>query len=251
VTLTSSQPGTDVLQILSSLPGVQHEITYHQPQPAGLRLEATPGEVINDGKSPVRVVVMLVDAGKTMVNASQNIEVVLGSTGGTITPAKLIVPAGQCCAEAKLTSAQHGAITITANALQLPAATIPAVFLFPWMMVMMGALGGLLGAFVHNPKAAISSHWWIVLVLGLIFGVILSIAAMFGVIGSLPKLGLPIQLSQIPSANELGALLLGFVGGFYGKKLWLKGGGDEDKENEKGKGPHKGKAKEKAAAQPE
>jgi hypothetical protein len=223
-TLSSSSPGTETISVYSSLPKAQQTVTYQTPQPAQLRLEATPATVINDGKSPVRIVVLLEDATKTAVRSSSAVQVTLASSQGSLVPVQVTIPAGEYSAEASLTSQQNGLVNITADASNLQRGQISASFLFPWMMVAMGALGGMLGATVHNPKSAFSTKWWTVIVLGVICGVVLCVAALFGVIAALPKLDLPIQVSQIPSTNELGALLLGFVGGFYGKKFWLKGG---------------------------
>lgn len=236
VTLSSDQPGTDVVHALSSMPEVQQTVVYQNPQPAGLRLDANPPSVINDGKSEMQIVVMLQDKAKHMIKATAETAVMLHTSRGTIDPAVVKIPAGQSYALATLTAAQHGDVTVNATADPLSSAQVVASFLFPWMMIIMASIGGLLGAFTHNPRAAVSAHWWRVLVVGTIFGVIFSIAALLGVISSLPKLDLPVNITQIPSTNELGALLLGFVGGFLGKKLWLKGGGEQDEE-----------AKEKAA----
>jgi hypothetical protein len=224
VTLSSSSPGTDTISVYSSLPKVQQTVTYQALQPSQLRLEATPSAVINDGKSPVRIVVLLEDATKTTVRSATAVQVTLTSSRGSLAPVQVTIPAGEYSAEASLTSQQTGTVNITADASNLQRGQISASFLFPWMMVCMGALGGMLGATVHNPKSAFSAKWWTVIVLGVICGVVLCVAALFGAIGALPKLDLPIQISQIPSTNELGALLLGFVGGFYGKKFWPKTG---------------------------
>lgn len=243
-TLTSSQPGSDVIGVLSPLPEIQQQITYQTPQASALNVEVSPASVIDDGKSPVRVLVMLVDSNKTMVNATASTEVVLSSSIGNITPIKIAIPAGECCAEATLTSARHGTATVTAEAPGLRRAEDVAVFLFPWMIVGMAAFGGILGALAQSGKVTFTAAWlkhvMPSLALGLVFGVIFAIAALFGAIGSLPKLGLPIQINQIPSANELGALLLGFVGGFYGKKVWIKGEDGDAAQDDKAKAAGKG-----------
>ncbi len=223
VSLTSSSPGTDVISVFSTLPRVQQSVTYETPQPSQLRLEATPVSVINDGRSPIRIVILLQDANNNPIRGATATEVTLTSSRGNLAPLVVTIPAGEYSAEAALTSQQNGVANVTAVASNLQRAQISAAFLFPWMLVSMGALGGVLGGTLHNPKNAFSAQWWKVVVLGVICGVVLSVAALLGAVGSLPKLGLPVQISQIPSANELGALLLGFVGGFYGKKLWSKG----------------------------
>jgi hypothetical protein len=222
--------------VLSPLPGIQQSVTYQTPEASELRIEVSPASVIDDGKSPVRLVIMLADSDHGMVNAASNIEVLLSSDKGSINPGKVTIPAGQCCAEAVLTSMRHGTATVTAAGAALKRAQAVAVFLFPWMIVIMAAIGGILGALVQSGKVTFTAEWlkhvMPSLGLGVIFGVLFAIAALFGAIGSLPKLGLPIQINQIPSANELGALLLGFVGGYYGKKVWLKGdSGDEGEDN--------------------
>jgi hypothetical protein len=237
-TLTSRQSGADVIAVLSPLPGIQQSVTYQTPEAAELRLEVSPASVIDDGKSPVRLVIMLADSNHIMVNAARNTDVLLSSDKGSISPGKVTIPVGECCVEAVLTSMRHGTATVSAEGAALKRAQAVAVFLFPWMIVVMAAIGGILGALVQSGKVTFTAAWlrhvMPSLVLGLIFGVIFAVAALFGAIGALPKLGLPVQINQIPSANELGALLLGFVGGFYGKKVWLKGDSDEG-EDQKGK----------------
>jgi hypothetical protein len=228
ITLSCGNPGQGTIFVYSSLPKAQQSVTYQTPQPSQIRLEATPAAVINDGKSPVRIVVLLEDANKTTVRSSAAVQVTLTSSRGSLAPIQVTIPAGEYSAEAALTSQQSGLATISADASSLQRGQISASFLFPWMMVCMGALGGMLGATVHHPKSVFSAKWWTVLVLGVICGVVLCIAALFGVIGALPKLDLPIQINQIPSTNELGALLLGFVGGFYGRKFWRKGGDKQE-----------------------
>ena len=57
------------------------------------------------------------------------------------------------------------------------------------------------------------------MVLGLVFYAL----AMFGIVASIPKLSIP--LAQLPTTNDLGALLLGFFGGYYARS-WLPDPGD-------------------------
>jgi len=227
VILTSKSAGMDVVSALSSLPRVEQTVTYLTPKPSQLRLEATPASVINDGRSPIRIVILLEDANRNMVRSPAATQITLTSTRGNIAPLTVTIPSGEFSAEASLTSQQNGVASVTAEASGLHSGQVSAAFLFPWMLVAMGAVGGILGASVHSPKSLFSPQWWKVLALGVICGVVLSVAALVGAIGALPKLGLPVQISQIPSANELGALLLGFIGGFYGKKLWSRGDSDK------------------------
>ena len=236
VTLISKQPGPDVIHVLSGLPEVQQSVTYQSPQPAGFRLEASPPSVVNDGKTPVHIAIMLLAADNTLVKTQANEDITLRTTRGTLPPI-VTIHSGEYFSTVDLTSAQNGQATVTAQAPGLLAGEISATFLFPWMMIILAGLGGALGAIVNHPKGAFSREGWRALLLGLICGVVFSTAALFGLIGALPKLDLPVQASNIPSLNTLGALLLGFIGGFYGKKLWLKGGsGDGPEPGEKASG---------------
>jgi len=60
------------------------------------------------------------------------------------------------------------------------------------------------------------------LALGAALGFVFFVLAMFGAVGALPKLALPIE--KIPSVNELGAFVLGVVGGWLGRRFLGAGG---------------------------
>lgn len=227
ISIASTRPGQDVLTALSPLPKIQQPIAYTQPDPAGFRLEASPASVLNDGKTSVRITVMLVTADQELANSSARAtEVVLGSSLGSINPARITLPPGECCAEATLASAQNGIARVSADSPGLKQSEIPVAFLFPWPVVLMAGVGGAVGALAKTPKHFFSRKWWKALAsglfFGLVFGIVFFLAAFFGAIGSLPKMDLPIQIKNIPTSNELGALVVGFVGGFYGRSLWDK-----------------------------
>ena len=87
-----------------------------------------------------------------------------------------------------------------------------ARFLFPWVMVLLAVGGGILGGFVRSGKrwaADLRDNVAIAAILGLIFYAL----AFFGAIGAIPKV--PVEIGKVAAVNELGALVLGFVGGYY------------------------------------
>jgi hypothetical protein len=56
-----------------------------------------------------------------------------------------------------------------------------------------------------------------------LFGLIFFALAMFGAIGAIPKL--EIDVGRVIPLNEIGALALGFIGGYLGNRFWA---GDVD-----------------------
>ena len=67
-----------------------------------------------------------------------------------------------------------------------------------------------------------TGNWWIRplghIGTGIIVGLVFYLLALFGVVASIPKVAIP--LAQLPTTNELGALVLGFFGGYYARS-WL------------------------------
>jgi hypothetical protein len=86
----------------------------------------------------------------------------------------------------------------------------------------------LLGALVFSSGQLFTSRWWShtwrSLILGATLGAIFYLFARFGAI-TLPKESV-VNLQKIPVVSGVGSLLLGFVGGLYGRKLWKS---DDDK----------------------
>jgi hypothetical protein len=56
------------------------------------------------------------------------------------------------------------------------------------------------------------------LIIGAIFGLAFYALVMLGAVASIPKFS--IAIGNIDPVNELGALVLGLIGGYGGKQLW-------------------------------
>jgi hypothetical protein len=54
--------------------------------------------------------------------------------------------------------------------------------------------------------------------MGIVLGLVFYALALFGIIASIPKVAIP--LAQLPTTNDLGALVLGFLGSYYAR-AWL------------------------------
>ena len=226
VTLASSRPGTDVIRVRSSLSASEINIVYHVPQPAQLRLEAHPREVVNSGRTPVTTTVMLLDAANHPTSyVDRDLTLVLTPSLGSIEPRQATIPPNQFFAEASLTSARHGEARITANAQGFAEAATTVQFFFPWLLVAMAGGGGTLGALVRTWRASFSKRWVANLIRNLVVGFVLGLffylAAFFGAFTAVPSVQLPIEIEAVPTVNELGALLLGFVGGVVGRSFWI------------------------------
>jgi|SRR5579859_178494 len=226
IQLTSRRSGDDRIQATSAVGSTEKRVTYFMSLPSGLRLEANPPTVLNDGRSSVDVTVFLLGPDNRPTSYSdRDIHVLLSSSLGVLDTKSLPILRGSFWGNTKLTSAQHGLATIEAKAPELADALPASVqFLFPWMMIVMATVGGMAGGVIRAGGGAFSPKWWdhlwrntaVAAALGFFFYVL----AFFGAIAALPKTELPFAISSIPTVNELGALLLGFVGGLYGRHVW-------------------------------
>jgi len=227
VTLTALSPGQDTIQAwLPTSPPVTSTVEYERPEPRGLKLDANPARVVNSGKTPVHLTILLVDElGHPVTYPTKDVAVMLRTGLGEIRPNPVTIPRGQIGAEATLTSATSGIATITGLLEGFPNAVASTTFVFPSLLVALACIGGVTGAFVRELVHG-QFRWrraWRALVPGLILGIIFFALVLFGAVGSIPNAPLPIDISVIPSVNDLGALVLGFLGGYFGKR-WLTPG---------------------------
>jgi hypothetical protein len=227
IQLTSSAPGRDVVRAWTPTgQPVEQEVEYESPVPTQLGVRALPERVANTGKSPVNVTVLLYDAQNhptPLVDRELSIRLV--STLGELRPrSELTIKRGSFAEEATLASATAGEATISAIAPGMAEAKGTVVFLFPWRMVILAALGGFLGALVRDLRTLAASRWLANLARHLLSGAILGGVfyglTFFGATASIPKMEIPVNLAAIPTANEFGALLLGFMGGYFGRRFF-------------------------------
>ena len=149
-------------------------------------------------------------------------QVLLTSTLGTLEPSELVIKRSQLAADARLTSAVAGSAVVTARAIGMTEATAAVRFAFPWLLVGMASAGGCLGAILERRLGARTRRklTFADLGIGVVLGFLFFLLAMFGAVGAFPKVPFTFRLEQTPTANELGALFLGAMGGWLGRR-WL------------------------------
>ena len=203
---------------------VSAEAVYKEALPSKLRVVAYPVKAVNSGKNPVRITVMLLD--DTNLPASfpdRELEVTVTSSLGTIEPkAPVHIARGAISGEAVLTSTTAGRAEVRALALHMPDAETGVEFVFPWLMVVLAMAGGTLGATYRGGWHGFSRGWQrhaaVNGLAGLLLGTIFYALSLLGAPAAIPQVALPI--AAIPTVNELGALALGFLGGYYAR-AWL------------------------------
>lgn len=225
IRLEAQRTGTDVVAALSPLGRAERPVVFNAPPPTKLRVETNPSEVLNDGRSVVYVSVFLLDADNHATKTiADDVSVELASSLGQLKEHRITIPRGDFAKDTTLTSTRHGQAHVSAEAAGLEGATAAVRFLFPWIMVLLATAGGVAGAFARSGRSARHIGWN--LLLGALLGMIFYILVFFGAIAEIPKV--PIAIGQIAAVNELGALALGFIGGYYGRRLWsgagLRGG---------------------------
>lgn len=226
VTLVASRSGKGRLQAISTLGAASAEVEFQAPVPSRLGLIVDRPQLSATGSSTAGVRVCLQDeAGNLTAYPDRDTQVTLSATTGQLDKAMLSVAHGVFCSDQiNWLSRKSGSATLTAQSSgELQNDTEQVTFpSFPWYLVFLSAAGGLVGAFITTSGGLLTPHWWAHvwrnLVLGTILGTLFYLFAGFGAI-VLPK-EVPIQLQNIPTVTGIGALLLGVVGGLYGRKIW-------------------------------
>jgi hypothetical protein len=223
ITLTSTKPGTGTLYAWTDSGDLfRAAVEYHNPVATQLAVKALPTHTLNDGRTAINVTVFLQDEGSGNVNAEDDVQVKLTSSVGTLMPSVISVPKGRFVAETMLTSATAGVAEVTASAAGLRSGLTTVEFVFPYVLVVVAAAGGLLGALVRSRGETFTGSWpWQLsgsLGIGAVLGLLFYLLAAFGIVASIPKVALP--LDRLPTSNEFAALVLGFFGGYYAR-AWI------------------------------
>jgi hypothetical protein len=217
VTVAAQRPGTDTIAAMSPFGAVQKPVVFNAPQPAKLRVEVNPPDVVNDGRSEIIVTVMLLDGDNHPTpTPDRPLCATVSSSLGDLRERNVCIDQENFSRETALTSSRHGEARITARAIGLEDANTTARFLFPWLMLGLAIAGGILGSFLRSGKLW-ATHLGRNIALAAILGFIFYVLAFFGAIGAIRKL--PFEIGKIAAINELGALALGFIGGYYGPLL--------------------------------
>ncbi|HEY1911783.1 MAG TPA: hypothetical protein VGG73_12730 [Vicinamibacterales bacterium] len=197
-------------------------VDYHEAVPVQLVVKALPLRDVNDGSTPVTVTIFLQDDSAIGASADRDIPVDLITTSGTLNPRQVLIAKGAPFAEASLTSAASGDAQITAHAAGFVDQSASVTFVMPWMLVLTAAVGGFLGALVGTGTETFSAAWWHQMIghilTGALIGLVFYVLALFGIIASIPAASIPLE--RLPTTNALGALVLGFFGGLWGRS-WL------------------------------
>jgi hypothetical protein len=226
IRLTCQHSGNDVVSAVSSVGHAERPIVYNLQTPSRLRVEAKPQEVVNDGRTRVNIAVFLLGADDRPTSYSdRDIDVSLSPSLGSLEPSHVKIPRGAYWADAILTSIRHGDAVVSASAPELTEARSAVIhFLFPWLVVVLAVVGGVLGGVVRTAKGSFSGKWRVHLArnlaVGAVFGLVFFVLAYFGATTAIPKTEMPVDIAIIPTANELGSLVLGFIGGFVGRHFW-------------------------------
>ncbi len=197
-------------------------VEYHEAVPVQLVVKALPLRDVNDGSTPVTVTIFLQDDSAVGASADKDITVDLITTSGTLNPRHISIAKGTPYGEATLTSAASGEAQITAHAAGFTDQTATVTFVMPWMLVLTAAVGGFLGALVGTGTETFTAAWWHQMIghilTGTLIGLVFYVLALFGIIASIPAMSIPLE--RLPTTNALGALVLGFFGGLWGRS-WL------------------------------
>ncbi len=242
IVLTSSRDGEDLLRAVSTLGPAELRVTYQAALPARLGVLPPTQTVLNDGKTEVAIDICLYDAANGLTSYSdRDVNVTATSTRGTVEPSLLTIPKATSCAKAKVHSARDGESVISVKGpTSLAEGNATVKFLFPYMLILLAALGGFLGGLVKGYGKLATSQWWKHLLSSVgqavIWGVLFWGLVVFGAVAAIPKTN--IALSAISSTNELGALIIGVLGGYVGKRLLERedGAGDRKARAASGKG---------------
>jgi hypothetical protein len=169
------------------------------------------------------VQVCLLDEAGVLTVAADGVNVVL-SPAGQFSKGMVPIAANSSCSEmVTWTAAKSGPANVIAESTGLPKAEAAVTFpAFPWYLVWLAALGGIIGALISHSDGLFSTQWWAHtwrgLVVGAVMGAVVYLLARFGAV-VLPS-SIPVKIQNIPVVSGAGSFLLGFVGGVYGRRLF-------------------------------
>jgi len=228
IQLTADRPGNGTLWAWTDAGKLAAAtVEYHDAVPTQLLVKALPGRAVNDGRTVVHLTVFLQDETAATASADRDVMVNLTSSVGSPSPSEVPIPKGKFFGEAVLTSPVSGIAEITATSARLKPGSARTEFAFPLLLVVLAVVGGLIGSVVRSGRQLLTGDWWWHAAgsvgLGVVLGLVFYALAMFGIIASIPKLSIP--LAQLPTTNDLGALVIGFLGGYYARACLPEPGG--------------------------
>lgn len=224
VLLTDDRVGKGSVDVISSLgPAGPVEVEYLLPPPTQLRIALGSPVLSGTGSSSVTVQICLLDQSGGVTSSSEDLEITLTAFVGQLKSSLAKIHHGSSCSDLIEWNSASGPASILAESSGLKSENKSITFpSFPWYLVWLAGVGGLVGALVRSWGNLFSarglSHAWRSLALGALLGFIFYLFARFGAI-VLPK-DFPVMLQNIPVISGSGAFTIGFVGGVLGRKLW-------------------------------
>src|SRR5262249_19337842 len=113
-------------------------------------------------------------------------------------------------------SRRRGRATISAVAQGLQGDDDVVTFVLPWMLIPLSIGGGIAGAVLRAPRRKRTAQFAIDLAIGGVLGFVVFGFPLSGSPSVVP--GLPAETLENLALNELGAALLGLVGGYLGRR---------------------------------
>jgi len=219
VRITSSSSGCDRVYAWSiaagGVPNVQEE--YEQSRPTKVSVIPTSPRAVANGWATVPIAIVLRDEDNHVVrNPDTDLRVVLSSSLGTLSRAAVTVSQGRSDSdEVLLSSRQRGLATVTAAAEGLGGDAQNVNFVLPWLLIPLAAVGGGVGTLLRLRRGRRRADFLRDLLTGSLFGFVLFGLILFGVPSIVPAMSTGV-LENL-TLNELGAFLLGLLGGYGGR----------------------------------
>jgi hypothetical protein len=223
--ITSSSSGCDRVYAWSmaagGVPNVQVE--YEQPRPAKVSVIPMSPRAVANGWATVAIAIVLRDEDDHVVrNPAHDLRVVLSSSLGTLSSAAVTVSQGRPDSdEVLLSSRQRGLATVTAAAEGLGSDAQTVSFVLPFLLIPMAAGGGIAGTLLRIRRGRRRADYRRDLLTGSLFGFVFFGLILFGVPTIVPTAAS--RTLENLTLNELGAFLLGLLGGYWGRHSldWL------------------------------
>lgn len=221
VRVTSKTSGCDTIYAWSptvgGVPGTHVE--YERSLPSKVIVSPSAPEAVANGWTRVPITVLLKDEDNHVVhNPGSDLRVVLRSTLGTLSKNAVTVARGHSDSddEVVLWSRRRGRAAITAAAEGLAGDPEFVTFTLPWLLIPLSVCGGIAGVVVRSPRRRRGLNLLTDLAIGGVLGFVLFGLALFGIPTAVP--GLQTETLANLTMNEIGAMLLGFLGGYVGRR---------------------------------
>ena len=226
VELTSTADGTDRVVAFTPFGQAEAQVSFDRAPPARLRLHAPSRVRRAEGGARAQLVVLLVSGeGTPAAYTDRDVSVTLETTLGSLEPAALTIPRGAVAGAVTLSSAHDGRARVTAAAAGLPEEEVHVRFSFPFLLALLAGAGGAVGQLAARPRSISTRSALRSGAVGVVIGLLFYGVASFGAFKEGLQLPFPVEVTRIATGSELGALVLGLLGGLLGAAFWRPGRG--------------------------